>query len=103
MHVGQYAYVLSLPMCDSGLLTTILIDRRDSTRAGVVPRVVSVSPRTALYAPDLVDEMTFFSSLAFQTPPSRRLSRLKTRAFPWRRVFRPLLAKAGLVDAEIIA
>ena len=58
---------------------------------------------TALYAPDLVDEMTFFSSLAFQTPPSRRLSRLKTRAFPWRRVFRPLLAKAGLVDAEIIA
>ena len=35
---------------------------------------------TALYAPDLVDEMTFFSSLAFQTPPSRRLSRLKTRA-----------------------
>ena len=61
------------------------------------------NPITALYAPDLVDEMTFFSSLAFQTPPSRRLSRLKTRAFPWRRVFRPLLAKAGLVDAEIIA
>ena len=34
MHVGQYAYVLSLPMCDSGLLTTILNTnrRRDSTR-----------------------------------------------------------------------
>ena len=43
MQVGQYAYVVSLPMCDSGLLTTILIDGAtpDSTRAGVVPRPFS--------------------------------------------------------------
>jgi len=30
---------------------------------------------TALYASDLVDELTFFSSLASETPPSRRRRR----------------------------
>ena len=34
---------------------------------------------TALYASDLFDEMTFFSTLAFQSPPSRRFRSLNAR------------------------
>jgi len=40
---------------------------------------------TALYASDLVAELTFFSSLASETPPSRRFGRLSVRVLPCRR------------------
>ena len=55
MHVGQYAYVLSLPMCDSGLLTTILIDgaTRDAggPHAGRTTSVDATRPRSTRTAP----------------------------------------------------
>ena len=43
---------------------------------------------TALYASDLVAELTFFSSLASETPPSRRFGRLSVRVLPCRRPLR---------------
>ena len=55
-----------------------------SSHATVASSVFFCVP-TALYASDLFAELTFFSSLASETPPSRRFGRLSVRVLPCRR------------------